>query len=413
MSESEINELQDLRQLYFKEEEIMKKIICCLIALVLCLGVLPVSAEETAEPKTKYLNSIVLSVTSDTLRNFTPEEFSEVGCVRVGINSVKQNEEGKYDYKLILTLDKTGKEAVEEAKQYFNGKAGANTFAEDYGVYANTIDNGGKTIYIPVGETVRIDSMGGYIDPMEAAPLFYDARGVDIIVDPEKFDEDALIEGTLSQFEGLDVYTRAEDDGCENFIAGFAINGIFFNKFPEVKNQKSEIHRYFINQPDVLFQPRKENYDDVMQKLMTFEGIKAAEVVYSDMGYMYIPEPSIRAQSANEEIAQAKRADCGLFDFLVEITGKSVGDTVVKLGYQYQNSGRFGELNVHVYLKGDVNIDKKVTAVDSLMTLQASVKTRTLSEDQHRAAKYDNQPEVSPTDALRILQTSVGLLSAS
>ena len=391
----------------------MKKIICCLITLVLCLGVLPVSAEETAEPKTKYLNSIVLSVTSDTLRNFTPEEFSEVGCVRVGINSVKQNEEGKYDYKLILTLDKTGKEAVKEAKQYFNGKAGANTFAEDYGVYANTIDNGGKTIYIPVGETVRIDSMGGYIDPMEAAPLFYDPRGVDIIVDPEKFDEDALIGGTLSQFEGLDVYTRAEDDGCENFLAGFAINGIFFKKFPEVKNQKSEIHRYFINQPDVLFQPRKENYDDVMQKLMTFEGIKAAEVVYSDMGYMYIPEPSIRAQSENEEIAQAKRAACGLFDFLVEITGKSVGDTVVKLGYQYQNSGRFGELNVHVYLKGDVNIDKKVTAVDSLMTLQASVKTRTLSEDQHRAAKYDNQPEVSPTDALRILQTSVGLLSAS
>ena len=413
MSESEINELQDLRQLYFKEEENMKKIICCLIALVLCLGVLPVSAEETAEPKTKYLNSIVLSVTSDTLRNFTPEEFSEVGCVRVGINSVKQNEEGKYDYKLILTLDKTGKEAVEEAKKHFNGKAGANTFAEDYGVYANTIDNGGKTIYIPVGETVRIDSMGGYIDPMEAAPLFYDPRGVDIIVDPEKFDEDALIGGTLSQFEGLDVYTRAEDDGCENFLAGFAINGIFFKKFPEVKNQKSEIHRYFINQPDVLFQPRKENYDDVMQKLMTFEGIKAAEVVYSDMGYMYIPEPSIRAQSENEEIAEAKRADCGLFEFLVEITGKSVGDTVVKLGYQYQNSGRFGELNVHVYLKGDVNIDKKVTAVDSLMTLQASVKTRTLSEDQHRAAKYDNQPEVSPTDALRILQTSVGLLSAS
>ena len=413
MSESETNELQDLGQLCFKEEEIMKKIFCCLIALVLCLGVLPVSAEETAEPKTKYLNSIVLSVTSDTLRNFTPEEFSEVGCVRVGINSVKQNEEGKYDYKLILTLDKTGKEAVEQAKQYFNGKAGANTFAEDYGVYANTIDNGGKTIYIPVGETVRIDSMGGHIDPMEAAPLSYDPRGVDIIVDPEKFDEDALIGGTLSQFEGLTVYTRAEDDGCENFIAGFAINGLFFEKFPEVKNQKSEIHRYFINQPDVLFQPRKENYDDVMQKLMTFEGIKAAEVVYSDMGYMYIPEPSIRAQSANEEIAQAKRADCGLFDFLVEITGKSVGDTVVKLGYQYQNSGRFGELKVHVYLKGDVNIDKKVTAVDSLMTLQASVKTRTLSEDQHRAAKYDNQPEVSPTDALRILQTSVGLLSAS
>lgn len=388
----------------------MKKFVCCLIALILCLGVLPVCAqEETAVPKTKYLNSIVLSVTSDTLRNFTPEEFSEVGCVKVGINSVKQNEEGKYDYKLILTLDKTGKEAVEEAKKYFNGKAGANTFAEDYGVYANTIDNGGKTIYIPVGETVRIDSIGGHIDSMESVPLSYDARGVDIIVDPEKFDENALVEGTLSQFEGLDVYTRAEDDGCENFIAGFAINGLFFNKFPEIKNQKSEIHRYFINQPDVLFQPRKENYDDVMQKLMTFEGIKAAEVVYSDMGYVYIPEPSIRAQSANEEIAEAKRADSGLFDFLVEITGKSVGDTVVKLGYQYQNSGCFGELNVHVYLKGDVNIDNRVTAVDSLMTLQAAIKTRTLNEDQRRAAKYDDKPEVSSTDALRILQTSVGL----
>lgn len=387
----------------------MKKFVCCLIALILCLGALPVSAEGTAEPKAKYLNSIVLSVTSDTLRNFTPEEFSEVGCVKVGINSVKQNEEGKYDYKLILTLDKTGKEAVEEAKKYFNGRAGANTFAEDYGVYANTIDNGGKTIYIPVGETVRIDSIGGHIDSMESVPLSYDACGVDIIVDPEKFDEDALIEGTLSQFEGLDVYTRAEDDGCENFIAGFAINGLFFKKFPEVKNQKSEIHRYFINQPDVLFQPRKENYDDVMQKLMTFEGIKAAEVVYSDMGYVYIPEPSIRAQSANEEIAEAKRADSGLFDFLVEITGKSVGDTVVKLGYQYQNSGCFGELNVHVYLKGDVNIDNRVTAVDSLMTLQAAIKTRTLNEDQRRAAKYDDKPEVSSTDALRILQTSVGL----
>ena len=67
-----------------------------------------------------------------------------------------------------------------------------------------------------------------------------------------------------------------------------------------------------------------------MQKLMTFEGIKAAEVVYSDMGYMYIPEPSVRAQSENEEIAEAKRASFRLFDFLVEITGKSVGEDVYK-----------------------------------------------------------------------------------
>ena len=79
----------------------MKKIICCLIALVLCLGVLPVCAQEEAAMTAGYQNSIIYDVVSDG-QGFVPDDFLKVECTKVNVLSMKQRVDGKYDYTLLL-----------------------------------------------------------------------------------------------------------------------------------------------------------------------------------------------------------------------------------------------------------------------------------------------------------------------
>ena len=93
----------------------------------------------------------------------------------------------------------------------------------------------------------------------------------------------------------------------------------------------------------------------------------------------------------------------------VNITGKSVGDTEAEVVLSGKGYTCFGKIAVHVFLQGDVDFNGKITASDALLALQAAIgKKISFTEQEKRAAKFDEEPEVGVTDALMILQYSVG-----
>lgn len=61
----------------------------------------------------------------------------------------------------------------------------------------------------------------------------------------------------------------------------------------------------------------------------------------------------------------------------------------------------------HPYILGDVSGDKRITAVDALITLQHAVGKLTLTGNQLLAANVDGNEKVDATDALLILQKTV------
>ena len=237
MSESETNEMQDLGQLYFKEEENMKKIICCLIALVLCLGVLPVCAQEEAAMTAGYQNSIIYDVVSDG-QGFVPDDFLKVECTKVNVLSMKQRVDGKYDYTLLLHTGITADEAIE----ILGDGARKNTYASDRELYENHVWLADDMIYVPLGERSCTHLMGWTGDAIN--DTF--AVGVEFSVDPAVFDENVLKNKNLAGSEVEMVLALSEDQAIDDtLVTNIRLSdSIAAGRLDNINGKISEAHRY-------------------------------------------------------------------------------------------------------------------------------------------------------------------------
>lgn len=147
-------------------------------------------------------------------------------------------------------------------------------------------------------------------------------------------------------------------------------------------------------------------------------GVTAAVRAYSYVGYMWpqvIIEDEENVSVANGQIASGECVrtypdpdDTRFYLVDVNITGKSVGDTEAEVVLSGKGYTCFGKIAVHVFLQGDVDFNGKITASDALLALQAAIGKISFTEQEKRAAKFDEEPEVGVTDALMILQYSVG-----
>ena len=124
-----------------------------ILAAVLCFCAIPAFAEEET-PETTYMNSLILYVTSDVQRTFSPSDFSDAGCVKAETTSMCLNDEGKYVYRELLTLDRSGDEAMDDLVKAFDGKVFRNIYADDYYRYANRVNLSANEVYVPLGKTL-------------------------------------------------------------------------------------------------------------------------------------------------------------------------------------------------------------------------------------------------------------------
>lgn len=385
----------------------MKKAICVILAAVLCFCAIPAFAEEET-PETTYTNSLILYVTSDVQRTFSPSDFSDAGCVKAETTSMCLNDEGKYVYRELLTLDRSGDEAMDDLVKAFDGKAFRNIYADDYYRYANRVNLSANEVYVPLGKTLSVSVTGKEVN----APPYLPLCGIDVTVDPETLDEQAFAEGKIQGLEGYDIYALAEDDVVGTAIKEAELGRIFYDEYPKATGRVSEFHRY------LLTKSGKDDFNGLMQTLSVLPGVTAAVRAYSYVGYMWtqvIIEDEENVSVANGQIASGECVrtypdpDNNRFYFVeVNITGKSVGDTEAEVVLSGKGYTCFGKIAVHVFLQGDVDFNGKITASDALLALQAAIGKISFTEQEKRAAKFDEEPEVGVTDALMILQYSVG-----
>lgn len=391
----------------------MKKIICCLIALVLCLGVLPVCAQEEAAMTAGYQNSIIYDVVSDG-QGFIPDDFLKVECTKVDVLSMKQRVDGKYDYTLLLHTGITADEAIE----ILGDGARKNTYASDRELYENHVWLDRDTIYVPLGERSCTHLMGWSGDAIN--DTF--AIGVEFSVDPAVFDEIAIKNKNFASSDVEMVLALSEDQAIDDtLVTNIRLSdSIAAGRLDNINGKISEAHRY-------LAVPAKEKTcGDLMEKLVGAPGVKNAEITFRKEHLVYV-EGQMSANVVDKEIAEYlyryepaneyEEAMAGdriypvnwepNIDPVIWFEGKKVGTTKVNIGVGSEAMSFYGELEVIVYLNGDVNKDEKVEVDDALVALQGSVKKVDLSEDQVVAAKFGKEGAVTATDALRVLKCAV------
>ncbi len=66
----------------------------------------------------------------------------------------------KYVYRELLTLDRSGDEAMDDLVKAFDGKVFRNIYADDYYRYANRVNLSANEVYVPLGKTLSVSVTG-------------------------------------------------------------------------------------------------------------------------------------------------------------------------------------------------------------------------------------------------------------
>lgn len=81
----------------------MKKFVALITAL--CMAAVPLSAAADGDPiEESFENSVIYSVYDSEKRAFAPDDFENVKCEKAEIISMEKNDDGTYDYKLLLMV---------------------------------------------------------------------------------------------------------------------------------------------------------------------------------------------------------------------------------------------------------------------------------------------------------------------
>ena len=79
-----------------------EKIVALMTAL--CMAAVPLSAAADGDPiEESFENSVIYSVYDSEKRTFAPDDFENVKCEKAEVISMEKNDDGTYDYKLLLT----------------------------------------------------------------------------------------------------------------------------------------------------------------------------------------------------------------------------------------------------------------------------------------------------------------------
>ncbi len=184
-----------------------KRIIAIVMAaFILCQGFAVVSAEDgtaatpTDEIVWTYDNSIIVTIRVDEAKVFTPDDFSEVGCVKVLVISKIPHDTG-YEYELMLILDASlEKYYWETAAEDLLAEEGIlyaerNYLVSDYGKRHSYIDLTQPWASIQIGESVDIEIV--------YSRIYYNIfpfEWIEFKVDPEIIDENAFTKDYFAEY---------------------------------------------------------------------------------------------------------------------------------------------------------------------------------------------------------------------
>lgn len=376
-----------------------KRWLCAALALsMLAVFPIPTLGEEDVMEWT-YDNSIVVTINTDTPQQFTPEDFPEIQCKSVWITEKSQDTHG-FLYELILVLRDSGEKTIEQAIDTMMQRdmvisAQRN---EKFIERKSSVSLDHSLVYLKVGDTKEI--------AITNVDLIEDSRqkiGIVFSVDDiNALGKDSLLECGISQFW---PDTQMKED-------------ILLEKPDGLEGQKSENGKYYglISASQTIF--------DVVHALSQLPEILSVSVVEKAVPGGETPYENWKV--SNPELIELSL--CGgepvpgfgengpRLNQKATIQGKEPGVALLEI-----ERGGFGAhatacCTVIVYSPGakdnpgDINKDGWINATDALLVLQHSVGLISLDAERQPLADVNGDSNMDAMDALIILQISVGMI---
>ncbi len=378
----------------------MKRLFTILVALVMCLGTFSVSASE--ETPWNAENSILVTVSTATDKEFLETDFPEVDCKEVTVAS-KKTENGAFIYQLILEVgaSKSLKQYIEAVKENpVVTEAERNSYC--YLQPILTLDKQSITLF--VGETAEVN-----IESFETYNPSFLYHGVVFSVDPAAFDIGA-------QNFGIDVYPLIREpeyygDICDELYEGID-NGILGEKLGT-----SPINKYFAyvserglsgNECDTVI------YE--VNAILGIDGVLTAEPCGNAVpgAMMPVEQWSVADTSIAGLILTGgeviETITGGKVDQTARITGLSKGTTTLTLYKRDYAQDATVSCDITVVEGGDANGDGKTDNLDASMVLKYDAAIIELDAEALERCDVNSDGAVNNLDATVILKYDAGII---
>ena len=392
----------------------MKKTISVLsliLSIALIFGSLPIAfadnmllPNETLMDNPRYANSFLLSVESESKREYTHADFPNVeGLYRVRTVKLTATET-EYQYLLLMAIDNYNvSRAKQQASAY--GAVLENYLASDYASATSYMELNHTSLEIKVGETIELEPV-----ILSLTPSKYALSGIMFTVDPTVIDEVALVE---NEYQNMGFYTiyGIEDISMLSWQKNTAV---MWDGTSSAEKTISPIHTY------CGMWNYKSNLFDAVHDLANQEGVVSVQLVYEPAVYAAVM-PYVHYHCDPEGIVMIEEDSS---TFKGTITALHPGEVIITAeagGGGYGSTTTTCKITVTddtpdvtitdignkvIRILADESVIYKYSAVSALHILKACVGKEAGSINPVYDVNADG--EISAQDALWALQSVVG-----
>ena len=384
-----------------KENVTMKRLLALFTALIMTACTFSVSADSGVTWNGE--NSIIVTVSSDTDRDFTPSDFPELDCTDITVVS-KKAENGCFTYELILQID-LGEGSIKEAMDAVAKNSEVSAVSRNLYDYLDPILLLTETtLTIRVGESadVGID----YFDTYNSGHFYY---GVIFSVD-ESVDISNADNSTFG-FDFRPIKGEADMHTMyEAFYSEYYEGDLVGDNFEE-----SPINKYYFSVDQ--YGVGGENAYQIIEAVNTVlskDGIIAAEPF--DIEYPCARMPSELWSVADEIVSLSLSGGkpVGIPENLIgqtaTVTGVYAGTTTLTLSSNDNSQGASASCVIKVINSGDANDDGKLNNLDASEVLKYDAGLVELSAEKLEKCDMNNDGYVNNLDASFILKYDAGLI---
>ena len=408
-----------------KRKRTWKRCLCVLLTLTL-LAVTPRNAFGAEKPEWRYEDSILVSITVDESKAFSPEDFPGIDCKKVFVLEKLIHEQDDISYQLVLMLNSPNDAKIKESIEKLLTLPGVTHVKKNYEYvpYEAYLTLSRSYLYLSVGETADV-----VVKDVDFGRNRNHILGIRFRPDPEFFDPDSFQKDTFSQY------------GISRFwpeIQG-TLSRILEPDFrpEELEAQKSEGGAYY-----GLSGAKNESIFDTFTHMAASPEISSVYIatersvgtdVYTSLKYLNTTGSSFDDDTVIEKredewwtIGNANIAAYSLsvgadtpwithFD-KATIQGLEAGITRLTCERSLYDAYVSSDCTIIVYEPdsknnpGDINHDGSVSVDDALQVLEHIVGLISLEEDSIRTADLDQDNNITVADALLMLKITVGLL---
>ncbi len=395
----------------------LNKILSVLLAaLLLCQGLVLVSAEESAEAlEWTYDNSMLVKINAEESKVFTPEDFPDMNCIQV-LTTEKLRIETGYSYELMLIFDttdgfdwQTTADIISENSSVETVKR--NEFVEDFSLKESKLTLTESEVYLAIGESidVEIDERFFRIGRLPVMQTTFK-------VDPSLIDESTFTKETFAEY-GIRFWPfvlRSLPLGAYRYEADF--------EDAEIEGTCSPIHEYalLITREETSNDFRNfKKYINQINAIATTEWVDEVNVLYSylpsgsgNREEWYIDDEAVVSLSVWGGITYENTDN--FYYQTATITGKTIGTAILSCQYRVAGGTNLvANCTAHVYDPKDVNFDGVANSLDAAQVLKYDaelVEESALHNYYGKTAGDVNfDGEINSLDAAVILRYDAGL----